>query len=349
MQKRSAAALLAKRLGGDVCEASRQLGMHRSFVQRWYQRYISHGSLEDKARCGRPSTAISATALARGRNLVMTPGFSTMKLAMNQLKSEGLVDAKTHPRTLCRHLQKGPNALMYGAPKQTPRLTIQQKANRVAFAAARRPYGWHTVLFTDSKYFTLNQAAKGKRWMPLGERIQIRVDKYPSKVHVYGGISNLGKLSLIFVTGTTGLKKTYAKQQGGTYSGVSAEEYTDMILKKVLPQARKMFVRGTWHLLQDGAPAHRAASTKKALARAKVRLVEKWPGNSPDLNPIENIWSWMVRWISKHAHCTTCEELKQAVLDAWEALPMSVIRSNIDSMQERLRICMEREGDYTGY
>jgi transposase len=166
---------------------------------------------------------------------------------------------------------------------------------------------------------------------------------------VYGGISSRGKISLIFVTGTTGLKKSYVKQQGGTYRGVSADGYTTMILTKVIPQAEKMFSHARWHLLQDGAPAHRAGSTKKAFARAQVRLVEKWPGNSPDSNPIANVWSWMVRWISKHAHCITVDELKQAVLQAWKALPMTVIKSNINSMQERLRICIQRNGDHTGY
>ena len=38
--------------------------------------------------------------------------------------------------------------------------------------------------------------------------------------------------------------------------------------------------------MQDGAPCHTAKSIKNLLASQKIPLLD-WPGNSPDLNPIE--------------------------------------------------------------
>ena len=45
--------------------------------------------------------------------------------------------------------------------------------------------------------------------------------------------------------------------------------------------------------MKDGAPAHRAASTKKWHPDHGVQLFGGWPGISPNLDPIENLWSEM--------------------------------------------------------
>jgi len=44
---------------------------------------------------------------------------------------------------------------------------------------------------------------------------------------------------------------------------------------------------------QDGAPAHNAARTQEWCRANLPGFWEKgvWPGNSPDLSPIENIWA----------------------------------------------------------
>ena len=49
--------------------------------------------------------------------------------------------------------------------------------------------------------------------------------------------------------------------------------------------------------MQDGASAHTAHSVRDWLAEQDINVLP-WCARSPDLNPIENIWSWM--WT---AHC----------------------------------------------
>ena len=46
--------------------------------------------------------------------------------------------------------------------------------------------------------------------------------------------------------------------------------------------------------MQDGAPCHKAKSIKNLLASQKIPLLD-WLGNSPDLNPIENVWELLKR------------------------------------------------------
>ncbi|GFV89117.1 putative transposase like protein [Trichonephila clavipes] len=50
--------------------------------------------------------------------------------------------------------------------------------------------------------------------------------------------------------------------------------------------------------MQDGVPCHTARSIKAFLAEQNIPLLD-WPGNSPDMNPIENVWELMKRELAK--------------------------------------------------
>jgi hypothetical protein len=41
--------------------------------------------------------------------------------------------------------------------------------------------------------------------------------------------------------------------------------------------------------------------------RTLIQVID-WPGNSPDLNPVENAWSWMKKQLSNTNKATNIEE-----------------------------------------
>ena len=64
-----------------------------------------------------------------------------------------------------------------------------------------------------------------------------------------------------------------------------------------------------------------------------------WPPNSPDLNPVDYcVWSALERNVYRGRRCENTIELKEAILQEWEALPQAVINNAIDGFRSRVRL-----------
>jgi hypothetical protein len=53
-----------------------------------------------------------------------------------------------------------------------------------------------------------------------------------------------------------------------------------------------------WYFQHDNAPYHTAGSIKEYLLAEKIMMLP-WPARCSDLNPIENLWSWVDHQLQK--------------------------------------------------
>ncbi len=77
-------------------------------------------------------------------------------------------------------------------------------------------------------------------------------------------------------------------------TNVTAPIYQEILEHFMLPSADQRFKDADLIFQQDLAPAHTAKNTKSWLNDHGVGVLD-WPANSPDLNPIDNLWGIVKR------------------------------------------------------
>ncbi len=89
----------------------------------------------------------------------------------------------------------------------------------------------------------------------------------------------------------------------------------------MLPSADQLFKDADFIFQQDLAPVHTAKSTKSWLNDHGVGVLD-WTANSPDLNPIENLWG-IVKRKMRNKRPKNADELKATVKETWASYHLS--------------------------
>ena len=107
-----------------------------------------------------------------------------------------------------------------------------------------------------------------------------------------------------------------------------------------------------WVLQQDGDRAHGNADQVMAQWNMqhtqKVTLLGSWPANSPELNPIDNLWAYVQARVDARG-CNTFDSFRKAGEEEMAAVPRIVLGKLVSSMGNRLAETIKLGGGMTKY
>lgn len=328
--ERRAQVVVLKEEGYTHKEIAHRLGIHFKSVAYILKKHRQTGSVRDRRRAGRPRKSTK-----RGDNRLRRVAIINPWLTSYDIRREYLdlgLSARTIRRRLCNDFK-----LPSRRAAKKPLLSKKNIADRIAFCKKYRKWSarqWEKVMFSDESTFSLFAIGRRLVRRPSGMRYDVKYVspsvKHPPSCMVWGGFSAFSKGPLHFL------------QSGQTMNG---EKYLK-VLKIKLKLHMRLLKCKTFQ--QDGAPCHRAKQVKEWLQQQRIEVLD-WPGNSPDLNPIENLWNILKRRVAIRRP-KNLGELQNAIRSAWTYdITHELCQKLVHSMPKRVELVLKNKGQSIRY
>ena len=207
------------------------------------------------------------------------------------------------------------------------------------------------IFFTDESQFNLT-FVNGQSKIRITKKVQENLKRGNEKainlivrptqkkvegIMISGGISKNGLGNLIFHSGNV-----------NTFS-----------YKQVLHYYKEDFINLAPKLFQqDGAKVHSSKRSRLEIKnlfgdnfiptwddgpKLNGEIIPRWPPNSPDLSPIEIIWS-IIKGMLTMFPPSNLDELKSAIKKVWESIPVAICKNIFEHFKERWKLCIIHKG-----
>lgn len=295
-------------------------------VSRVWEKYISAKATADLPRSGRPKTLTDRDERALGRAM-----FNTSVSLYSAQKDQTINPRGLTVRTMRRTLHRQG---LY--PKITTRgreISLKNRRERVLFAKEHRLWAqndWSLVIFSDESDIFPKRTQSAITWTKKGARPSLPVEKDMKylAVKVWGCITADGRRRLLRYKGTMDQNKYRETLEQG--------------LLHTIPEV--LDPDEGWIFMQDNATCHTARSIMKWFDENRISVLP-WPAQSPDLNPIENVWAEVQgRLWKKKDKCLNVDDTWTLTREIFYNLENSYIEKLYNSMNKRVKEVISKRG-----
>ena len=187
------------------------------------------------------------------------------------------------------------------------------------------------VIFTDECSVQLEQHSRlcfRKHLQP--RKLKPRA-KHPVKIHIWGGISTRGATRVIMFSGIMNARRLATILEAGLVPFIS-ERFSD-----------------GHRLFHDNDPKHASGLIENFF---ECNNINWWPTppESPDLNPIENVWGSLKQYLRNNYKPKNLQELKDGIEQFWVTLTPEVCKRYIDHIPKKvIPKIVDVQGEPSGY
>ena len=156
--------------------------------------------------------------------------------------------------------------------------------------------------------------------------------KHPIKVHIWAGISKQGATQVCIFEGI-----------------MAAPLYCEILRRTLLPFIQEKFpLPATHRFMQDNDPKHTSRLAQDFYLSSGINWW-RTPAESPDMNPIENVWHELKEYIRREVKPRNKLELVNGIKRFWNSVDIHKCNRYIDHLKKVLPKVIEVHGEPTGY
>ena len=310
------------------------LGRCESTIRHYLKRKSITGSILRREGSGRKRKTTK-----REDRLIERQALSDCNITIDGiLKSTGL---PLHRATVSKRLNEF--NIKCVLQRKKPYISEANRKKRIAWCKKYENWTaemWDNVLWSDESKFELRCQQRKRVWVcttkPYDENALSGTVKHSKSVMIWGCFASGGIGKFYRIKGI--LEKT---------------QFHKILVYQMRPSGERIFKGKQFWFQQDNDPKHTAKINKRYLMtkeKTGFLKVMDWPSQSPDLNPIENLWGILDRKLRGRAPKNE-DDLYEILKSAWEELEgeKQLLRNLARSMPNRIKAVLKAKGYPTKY
>ncbi|CAM4767642.1 unnamed protein product [Rotaria magnacalcarata] len=323
--------IVLRKTGASYRTIGTILGISRASVQRALERFEEIGSYQDRHRCGRPKKVNGQNGHILKDLTQDSVSRSSACKAMMQLNES--LEKSICRRTFINYLEEC--NFEYEVKIKKPCLNKKHKEARLQWCSEHLNWtvdDWKQVLFSHESTFYIIESSSGEFIRHIEDE---KTKQCSMWVNGRGESLRVGFWGIITWKGT-GCCAIYREN-------INSDVYCDILDNYLVPTIHINSMEHNFIFQHDNASFCRSKQTQAKLRELNARVL-KWPIKSPDLNPIEHLFS-IINSRLRTRKILSLKELIDNLSSEWSSIPSQLCENLVFSMPQRIQKCLAEYGN----